>query len=127
MLTWNNAWGAAPANIIPRKLLDVEPVAAAFKKFRIVPQPAFIESISIRIPALREPIDGHLKVNQDEWDMIITIPGNTDAELLIPVDLSVVRNEPGLFSSENIVFMNMKEYKVFNLGSGKHYINATKK
>ena len=59
-LTWNHAWGAAPANIIPRKLLGIEPTAPAFKKFRIVPQPASIESVSIRIPTLRGPIDCQL-------------------------------------------------------------------
>lgn len=125
-LTWNHAWGAAPANIIPRKLLGIEPVAPAFTKFRIAPQPASIESVSIRVPTLRGPIDCRMKTNWDEWDLIITIPGNTDAELLIPVDLPVVSTKVGLIASKKTIFRNMKEYNVFELGSGKHYIKATK-
>ncbi len=125
-LTWNHAWGAAPANIIPRRLLGIEPVTPAFKKFRIAPQLASIDSVSIRIPTLRGPIDCQLKANQVEWNMIITIPGNTDAELLVPVDLPVVSKKTGPITSIKTISRNMKEYNVFNLGCGKHYIKATK-
>ena len=125
-LTWNHAWGAAPANIIPRKLLGIEPVEPAFTKFRIAPQPASIETVNIRVPTLRGPIDCQMKANRDEWNLIITIPGNTDAELLIPVDLPVVSTKVGLMASKKTISRNMKEYNVFELGSGKHYIKATK-
>src|SRR5690606_39253147 len=40
---WNHAWGAVPANIIPRKLMGIEPLEAGFEKIRIKPQPGTLE------------------------------------------------------------------------------------
>ena len=40
---WNHAWGSAPANIIPRKLMGIEPLKPAFEKLRIKPQPASLK------------------------------------------------------------------------------------
>lgn len=36
---WNHAWGAAPANIIPRWLMGVRPLDPGFAKFLVNPQP----------------------------------------------------------------------------------------
>ena len=38
-LTWNHAWGAAPANIIPRRLAGIMPIEPGFKTFSVNPQP----------------------------------------------------------------------------------------
>jgi hypothetical protein len=35
---WNHAWGAAPANILPRKVLGVEPLEPGYKKALIWPR-----------------------------------------------------------------------------------------
>ena len=40
---WNHAWGAAPANIIPRRLMGVEPLTPGFGTARIKPQLASLE------------------------------------------------------------------------------------
>ena len=36
-LTWNHAWGSAPANITARKLMGIEPLEPTFSKFKISP------------------------------------------------------------------------------------------
>ena len=38
-LDWNHAWGAVPANIIPRFLMGVRPVGPGGEKVLIAPQP----------------------------------------------------------------------------------------
>jgi len=49
-LTWNHAWGSAPANITARKLMGIEPIEATFSRFRISPQPGTLEKASITVP-----------------------------------------------------------------------------
>jgi len=36
---WNHAWGAAPANVIPRRLCGIRPTAPGFTEFVVDPQP----------------------------------------------------------------------------------------
>ena len=39
-LTWNHAWGAAPANIVPRFLMGVRPLTPGYERILVQPQPA---------------------------------------------------------------------------------------
>jgi len=50
---WNHAWGAAPANIIPRCLMGVKPLEPGWRKLRIRPQPGSLSSASLDIPTVR--------------------------------------------------------------------------
>lgn len=56
-LDWNHAWGAAPANIIQRKLVGVEPVEPGFSKVRVNPQPGSLEWFKSRVPTPYGPIE----------------------------------------------------------------------
>jgi hypothetical protein len=49
---WNHAWGAAPANIIPRCLWGIRPGAPGYGKAIIHPQMADLKSSSMRVPTL---------------------------------------------------------------------------
>src|SRR5205814_6290826 len=53
---WNHAWGAAPANILPRKLMGVEPEEAGFRKVRIRPRPGSLEWARLDLPTIRGPV-----------------------------------------------------------------------
>ena len=55
-LDWNHAWGAAPANIIPRFVLGVRPLEPGFGKVLIQPQPGSLERIAGTVPTIRGPI-----------------------------------------------------------------------
>ncbi|MDR2038547.1 MAG: family 78 glycoside hydrolase catalytic domain [Bacteroidales bacterium] len=82
---WNHAWGAAPANIIPRKLMGIEPIEPGFEKIRIKPQPATLKQASIRIPSIRGDISVAFNNQPDEkFTMEIEIPANATAEIWIP-------------------------------------------
>lgn len=50
---WNHAWGAAPANIVPRRLMGVVPTEPGFSRIEIRPQPAGLEKASLRMPTIR--------------------------------------------------------------------------
>ena len=47
---WNHAWGAAPANLIPRFVCGIRPVADGFSKFIVAPQAGDIENFYYRQP-----------------------------------------------------------------------------
>jgi len=59
---WNHAWGAAPANIIPRCLWGIRPGAPGYSKAIIHPQMADLKSGSIRVPTLLGHINAEYRV-----------------------------------------------------------------
>ena len=82
---WNHAWGAAPANLIPRKLMGIEPLEAGFRRIRIKPQPGTLQWATIKVPTIR----GDVKVSFDNvpensFKMDVTIPVNSTAEIWLP-------------------------------------------
>ncbi len=61
-LDWNHAWGAAPANIIPRCLMGVRPAAPGFRSILIHPQPADLAWARAKVPTPGGPV--HLEIEQ---------------------------------------------------------------
>ncbi len=51
-LDWNHAWGAAPANLIPRYMWGVRPTSPSYKSGVICPQLASLEHSAITVPTL---------------------------------------------------------------------------
>ncbi len=76
---WNHAWGAAPANIIPRHLWGIKPVAPGFKKCEIKPQMSQLTSSEIKVPTIRGNIIGVYVKEGGKDIFIIKIPGNMQA------------------------------------------------
>ena len=82
---WNHAWGAAPANIIPRKLMGIEPLEPGFRKIRIKPQPASLEHAEIKCPTIRgDVLMSFVNKPQQSFSMNLTIPANTTADVYLP-------------------------------------------
>lgn len=81
---WNHAWGSAPANIIPRKLMGIEPVSPAFETFRIKPQPSSLENASIKMPTIRGEIEVSFTNKPDNFKLSARIPCNTQADIYLP-------------------------------------------
>jgi len=82
---WNHAWGAAPANIIPRKLMGVEPLTPAFDKVCIKPQLASLAWAKAVIPTIKGKIRLEINNKKGEYDMLATIPANMDSEVFLPL------------------------------------------
>jgi hypothetical protein len=83
---WNHAWGAVPANAIPRKMMGVEPLEPGFRKIRIKPQPSTLAHAELTVPTIR----GSVKIQFDntpgiKFEMEIEIPANTVAEVWLPL------------------------------------------
>ena len=90
-IDWNHAWGAAPANIIPRYVLGLKPLTAGFGNVEIKPQPGTgdgtngLTSASGTIPTIRGPVDVSIDENSaSTFKMRVRLPGNMTARILIP-------------------------------------------
>jgi hypothetical protein len=82
---WNHVWGAAPANVIPRKLMGVEPLLPGFDKVRIKPQPASLTHAKAVIPTIKGPIRLEIEHKKGEYRMLLTVPANMDSEVYLPL------------------------------------------
>lgn len=82
---WNHAWGAAPANIIPRYVLGVRPLEPGYRKVLIAPQPGPLTAIQGVVPTIRGPIRVDAKRDTDgKWQVDHDVPPGVGAEVVIP-------------------------------------------
>ncbi|MBK7106937.1 MAG: alpha-L-rhamnosidase [Ignavibacteriae bacterium] len=125
-LTWNHAWGSAPVNIIPRKLVGIEPIEPGFKKFRIVPQIGNLSFVKLKLPTIRGEIYFELFVKNNEWNLTLTIPGNTKSELFIPSIFTEVKINSFNKYPEKQIFFAGENKNIFSLESGTYSIIAKK-
>ncbi len=92
---WNHAWGAAPANIIPRYLWGIQPKTPGFEVVTIKPQMSNLKNSSIKVPTIRGEIKGeYTRVNNRLTRYKIELPAN------------VVGEFNGGFSAEDVVTVN---------------------
>ncbi len=78
---WNHAWGAAPANIIPRYLWGIQPKKPAFEMVTIKPRLADLKFSTIKVPTIRGEIIARFKMtNTGLKQYVIELPGNMKGE-----------------------------------------------
>jgi hypothetical protein len=87
-LDWNHAWGAAPANIIVRKLMGVEPLSPGFNTFQIKPQIGDLTFAELKTPIIKGEVFVSYKKSDTENVMDIIIPGGATAIVYVPYDSS---------------------------------------
>ncbi len=81
----NNVWATAPANIIPRYLMGVQPLEPGFGKILVRPQPGSLRQASLKMPTVRGTV--HMKFENEpdkRFTMEVTIPANTTARVCLP-------------------------------------------
>jgi len=85
---WNHAWGAVPANIIPRGLWGVKPLEPGFELIQIKPQMGDLEESEITIPSIKGQIKGtYKKVSARKMQYEIDLPPGIFAEF-VPSQIS---------------------------------------
>ncbi|MFM7208061.1 MAG: alpha-L-rhamnosidase C-terminal domain-containing protein [Planctomycetaceae bacterium] len=83
-LDWNHAWGAVPANVIPRKLMGIEPLEPGFRRIRVRPRLGGLEWATIRHPSPRGPIDLAVTTTTTSWEAMLNLPEGVVAEVHVP-------------------------------------------
>ena len=114
-LDWNHAWGATPANIIPRNMWGIQPAVPGGGIVSIKPQLGNLTTSTIKVPMLTGTIDASY-VRKSKLSQVYTIdlPGNVSAELEL-------RSAP-----EDTILVNGKKadtaFKTIRLSPGKNVI-----
>lgn len=83
-LDWNHAWGAVPANTIPRGLWGIQPKTPGFGIATIKPQMSDLKNSSIEVPTINGTIKGEYVFKNARLQVYtIEIPANMVAEFEI--------------------------------------------
>jgi len=83
-LDWNHAWGAAPANIIPRFVLGVRPLEPGFGKVLIHPQPGSLSFAKGVVPTIRGPVSVSVGREGGSFRLTVSLPANMTARVILP-------------------------------------------
>jgi len=83
---WTHAFATSPAQIIPRKLMGIEPLEPGFGKVLIEPQPGNLPNAKVVMPTIRGPITASFDRGKDlsYFHLHISIPANMTAQVALP-------------------------------------------
>lgn len=122
-LDWNHAWGAAPANIIPRLLVGVEPIEPGFSVVRIRPQIGSLSSVNAEVPTIRGMVQVSIERDETDYRLRCTIPANMTALVHLPASnsLQVSEGDHPAASAEAISYVGMEKGRaVFRVEAGSY-------
>jgi alpha-L-rhamnosidase len=80
---WNHAWGAAPANIIPRFMWGITPLRPGYEETIIKPQLSSLKYSKISVPTIRGNIEAEFRDKKDSKEYLITVPANMKCEFVL--------------------------------------------
>lgn len=111
---WNHAWGAAPANIIPFRLLGVRPISKGFDIVEIKPQLGSLNLAKGRIPTPK----GGIEISAQRERLTIALPANIKAivKMQVPDYPYVVKvNGKNVKTTELNGFVEISEFLMGNV------------
>jgi hypothetical protein len=79
---WNHAWGAAPANILPRYIAGVRPTKPGWSEILIAPQPDSLTSLRAKVPSPRGPVHVKWEKSTNVWQ--IAMPSGVSGRISLP-------------------------------------------
>ncbi|MCL2164997.1 MAG: hypothetical protein FWH55_11555 [Oscillospiraceae bacterium] len=122
--TKNHGWSGGSMIAMSRRATGVEPTAAGYSEWRVIPQMANFLEIDCKVPAVIGDIDVLLKRDEDlgTLDMTVTSPGE-DAEFWVPVEEG---QEAVQIAGQKAEYLGVKEaygreYSVYSSSSAGTY------
>jgi len=80
---WNHAWGAAPANLLPRYVLGVQALKPGWKQVLIQPHPGSLKTASGKVPTPCGPVRVEWK-REDGFELSFELPEGMTADVELP-------------------------------------------
>jgi hypothetical protein len=80
---WNHAWGAAPANLLPRYVLGMKPIAPGWQRVMIRPHTGALKSAEGKIPTPRGPVQVKWR-NDAGFSYAIRLPDGVTGKVELP-------------------------------------------
>ncbi|MBN2132323.1 MAG: family 78 glycoside hydrolase catalytic domain [Sedimentisphaerales bacterium] len=123
---WNHAWGAAPANIIPRRLMGIQPVEPGFAKVRIKPQVGSLTRGSLDLPTVRGTIHADFRSEKGlSFALNVRLPANVEAVVFLP-RLGGDSPDVMMDGKRTAGTIEGKSVVLDNVGSGDHRFERTR-
>lgn len=116
---WSHAWSSSPAHLLPRKILGIEPLTPGFETIRIHPRPGWLEQAHAKLPTIRGTVEAQLTNLPKQFVLEVVIPGNTKAEVSLPVRNKISRLLVDGQTRKHYRQQNNRVY-IGTVGSGKH-------
>lgn len=120
---WNHAWGAAPANIIPFRLVGIRPLTPGYTKMEIRPQITDLHHVECKTPTCLGPVYVNIQNTDDHYLMDIDVPMNSKCTVYIPCPL---RDEYELYVDEQRIEAIKADNSFLEIPtqlSGKHTVH----
>ncbi|WP_019987521.1 alpha-L-rhamnosidase C-terminal domain-containing protein [Rudanella lutea] len=117
-LDLSHAWGAAPANLITRKLMGVEPLTPGFDTFQIKPQLGRLTSAAATIPTIKGPVTVSIKKSADAQTMEVSVPGGSTATVYVPT--TSAQSQLTVDGKRTVMGAQGGYFRVDKVPSGKH-------
>ena len=116
---WNHAWGAAPANVIPRYVVGVRPLEPGFARMLISPQTSTLKSVEAVVPTIRGSVEVDIQSSSEKYVMRVKIPANAVAEVDLPM---LQEAEELLVDGESVPLIITENHRIEcgEMGSGEH-------
>ena len=118
---WNHAWGAAPADLLPHRLLGVMPLEPGWDRILIRPQIATLAHASGWVPTVKGAVGVTVDRSGADYRLMLTLPSNTTARVQIP-KLQGQKGVVKLDGKEILVRRDGDCWTLDPVGSGMHYI-----
>ena len=103
------------ANLIPRKLMGVEPLEPGFARVRIRPQPTGLNEARLKMPTVR----GTIEVEWKNGDLSVRLPANVVGEVHLVGQLAESDHE--LAKAPDVKFLREEAgARVYQIGGGSY-------
>lgn len=117
-LDWNHAWGTAPANVIVRKLMGIEPETPGFATFRVAPRIGMLTFARLNYATIRGDIGLSVDRSGEEYSARLSVPANSEALFVVP---------DGIRTGSVVCDGAKQKNRCFRLSSGEHLIQWKEK
>ena len=84
---WNHAWGAAPANLLPRFVLGVRPATPGWGEALIDPRVSGLRFARGRVPTPRGPIEVRWDSTPTEFRLRLDLPDGVSGRVAVPTNV----------------------------------------
>lgn len=119
-LTWNHAWGAAPANLISRFVLGVRPAAPGYSKISIAPQLGTLSWVKGTVPTAAGPVLVHAR-RGERFALELQIPTGATADVLLPL---LPQGIATLDGKRLVLQKDGASLRIEKLPAGKHLLES---
>ena len=122
-LDWNHAWGSAPANIIPRRLMGVMPLEAGWSRLQIKPQIGSLAWAEAKVPTIRGQVEVRAEQSDKQYTLAVSVPTGCVAEVAIPCATKKYKLQ---LDGSKCRSKYQDGFVRLTLNGGKHTISLTK-